>query len=104
MPEEVRSWAVEEFGHAVLGDARRNARLVVMAERLGVHAHGKLTTAFAVDAERQAAYRWLENPAILQESLADAAGVACARRSAAFPFVIVPVDKTSATLTDPLGL
>lgn len=104
MPEEVRSWAVEEFGHAVLGDARRNARLVAMAERLGVHAHGKLTTAFAVDAERQAAYRWIENPSILQESLADAAGVACARRGAAFPFIIVPVDKTSATLTDPLGL
>jgi hypothetical protein len=104
MPEDVRSWAVEEFGHAVLGDARRNARLVVMAERLGVHAHGKLTTTFAVDAERQAAYRWLENPAILRESLADASGVACARRGAAFPFIIVPVDKTSATLTDPLGL
>jgi hypothetical protein len=75
-----------------------------MAERLAVHAHGKVTTAFDCDAERQAAYRWLENPAILQENLVDAAGVACARRGAAFPRVIVPVDKTSATLTDPLGL
>lgn len=104
MPQEVRSWAVEEFGHAALGDARRSTRLVAMAERLSVHAHGKLTTAFDDEAERQAAYRWLENPAVLQESVADAAGVACARRGAAFPFLLVPVDKTSATLTDPLGL
>lgn len=104
MPQDVRDWAVEEFGHAALGDARRTTRLVSMMERLAGQAHGKVTTAFDIEAERQGAYRWLENPAILQESLADAAGVACARRGAAFPLVIVPVDKTSATLTDPLGL
>jgi hypothetical protein len=104
MPHEERSWAVEEFGHAALGDARRTARLVAMTERLAGCAHGRVTTTFAIEAERQAAYRFLENPDILQESLADAAGVACARRSAAFPFVLVPVDKTSATLTDPHGL
>lgn len=104
MPQDVREWAVEEFGHAALGDARRTARLVSMVERLAGQPHGKVTSAFDIEAERQGAYRWLENPSILQESLADAAGVACARRGAAFPWVIVPVDKTSATLTDPLGL
>jgi hypothetical protein len=74
-----------------------------MAERLAGEAHGKVTTAFDLDAERQGAYRLLENPAILQENLADAAGVACARRAANFTSLIVPVDKSSATLTDPLG-
>jgi hypothetical protein len=74
-----------------------------MAERLAGEAHGKVTTAFDVDAERQGAYRWLENPAILQESLADAVGVACARRGADFASILVPVDKSSATLTDPHG-
>jgi hypothetical protein len=104
MPQDVRSWAVEEFGHAVLGDARRTARLVAMAERLAGEAHGKVTTTFDFGAERQGAYRWLSNPAISQESLADAAGVACARRGTAFATVIVPVDKSSVTLTDPRGL
>src|SRR4051812_47823367 len=104
LPTNGRDWAVEEFGHAGLGDARRTARLVTMAERLAGSAHGNLTAAFAVDAERQGAYGWLENPAVLQESVADAAGEACARRSAAFAFVFVPIDETSATLTDPLGL
>jgi hypothetical protein len=104
MPQDVRSWAVEEFGQAELGDVRRTARLVTMAERLAGEAHGKITTAFDVDAERQGAYRWLENPAILQARLAEAAGAACARRGAAFASIIVAVDKTSATLTDPLGL
>jgi hypothetical protein len=104
MQTDAHAWAAEEFGHAGLGDARRTARLVTLAARLAGHAHGTLTRTFHVPAERQAAYRLLENPAVLQESLADAAGVACARRSAAFPFVFVPVDKTSATLTDPHGL
>ena len=103
MAMDAQSWAVEEFGHAGLGDTRRTARLVTMAARLAGHAHGTVTQAFEIPAERQAAYRLLDNPAVLQESLADAAGVACARRSAAFPFVFVPVDKTSATLTDPHG-
>jgi hypothetical protein len=75
-----------------------------MAERLAGEAHGKVTTAFDLGAEREGAYRWLSNPAILQESLADAAGTACARRGAAFSTIIVPVDKSSVTLTDPRGL
>jgi hypothetical protein len=75
-----------------------------MAERLAGEAHGKVTTTFDFGAERQGAYRWLGNPAISQESLADAAGVACARRGAAFASILVPVDKSSATLTDPRGL
>jgi hypothetical protein len=104
MVQDARSWAVEEYGHAALGDVRRTSRLLAMAERLAGQGHGKVTTAFDIDAEREGAYRWLENPAILQESLADAAGVACARRGAAFASILVPVDKTSATLTDPLGL
>jgi hypothetical protein len=104
MQTDAQGWAAEEFGHAALGDARRTTRLVTMAARLAGHAHGRLTAAFAVDAERQGAYRLLENPAVLQESLADAAGEACARRAAAFPFVFVPVDESSLTLTDPLGL
>ena len=102
--QDVRSWALEELGHAELGDARRTARLVAMAERMAGHGHGRVTTTFEVDAERQGAYRWLENRAILQESLVEAVGVACARRGAGFATIIVPADKSSITLTDPNGV
>ena len=41
---------------------------------------------------------------ILAESLIDAAGCACARRSSDYPFVFVPLDGSSATLADPIGV
>jgi hypothetical protein len=97
------AWAVEEFGGADLGDARRTARVVAMAQRLAERPAGKVTDAFPTSAERQGAYGLLENEQVLFESLVDAAGCACARRAAHEPFVYVPVDGTSATLTDTHG-
>jgi hypothetical protein len=64
---------------------------------------GKVTQVFESDAERKGAYRLLEDDHVLPESLIDAAGCACARRSAGYPFVLVPVDGSSATLADPIG-
>jgi Transposase DNA-binding/Transposase Tn5 dimerisation domain len=101
--DATRDWAEEEFGRADLGDTRRTARLVEIAGSLFEHRAGKVTQTFRAGAEREGAYRLLENRAVLPESLVDAAGCACARRSRAFPFVVVPVDGTSATLADPHG-
>lgn len=97
------AWALEEFGLARLGDARRTKRLVAMAAGLAEHPGGTVTKAFRTSAERQGAYGLLEDERILAESLIDAAGEACARRCAAEPLVLVPVDGTSATLTDTGG-
>jgi hypothetical protein len=71
-----------------------------MAAGLAEHPSGKVTTAFRTSAERQGAYGLLEDERILAESLIDAAGEGCARRCAAEPLVLVPVDGSSATLTD----
>ena len=97
------TWAIEEFGCADLGDARRTTRVVAMAARLSERPAGKVSVAFPTCAERQGAYGFLGNEQILVESLVDGAGDACARRSASESFVFVPVDGTSATFADTHG-
>ena len=98
------AWAAEEYGQANLKDARLTSRVVSIADRVLEHRAGKVTQVFPTAAERKGAYRFLENNQVLAESLIDAAGDACARRSAAYPFVFVPVDGSSATLADPAGV
>jgi transposase-like protein/transposase Tn5 family protein len=97
------AWAAEEYGQADLRDARRTSRVVRILDRIMEHRAGKITQVFPISAERKGAYRLLENDDVLPESLIDAAGCACARRSVGYPFVFVPVDGTSATLADPIG-
>lgn len=97
------SWAQEEYGQADLGDTRRTSRAVQMLDQAMRYRAGKVTQVFPVAAERKGAYRLLENDHVLPESLIDASGVACARRSAAYPYVLVPVDGSSASLADPSG-
>ncbi len=97
-------WAREEYGRAELGDARRTERAVQVLGRAMEHRAGRITQVFQTGAERKGAYRLLENEQVLAESLVDAAGSACARRSAAYPYVIVPVDGSSAKLADPIGV
>ncbi|MBV8613017.1 MAG: IS4 family transposase [Acetobacteraceae bacterium] len=96
-------WAQDEYGQADLGDARRTSRVVQMLERAMEYRAGKVTQVFPDGAERKGAYRLLENDQVQPESLIDAAGCSCARRSAAYPYVLVPVDGSSATLADPIG-
>src|SRR5262245_5670738 len=97
-------WAYEEYGQAELGDARRTHRAVQLLGRAMEHRAGKLTQVFLTEAERKAAYRLLENDQVLAENLIDAAGCAAARRGAAYSVVIAPVDGSSATVADPIGV
>lgn len=97
------AWAQEEFGRARLGDARRTARLIGMAREVALQPAGRVSEVFEKAAERQGAYDLLENPAVRVEQLQDAAAAACAARSAEYPFVFVPVDGSSLTLTDRAG-
>ena len=96
-------WANEEYGQAELGDARRTKRAVRLLGRVMENRAGKVTQVCPTDAERKGAYRLLEDDDVAHESLIDAAGGACARRSASYPFVFVPVDGSSAKLADPIG-
>src|SRR5262245_10089563 len=97
-------WAREQYGRAELGDRRLTERAVQLLGRVMEHRAGRVTHLFLTDAERKGAYRLLENDQVLAENLIDAAGSACARRSAAYPYVIVPVDGSSAKLADPIGV
>jgi hypothetical protein len=102
--DSTNNWAREQYGRAELGDARRTERAVQLLERAMERRAGKITQLALPDAERKGAYRLLENEQVLPESLVDAAGTACARRCAAYPLILVPVDGSSATLVDPVGM
>ena len=101
--DAARRWAQEEYGQAELGDARLTSRVVGMLDRAVQYRAGKVTQVFPTGAERKGAYRLLENDQVQPESLIDAAGSMCARRSAAYGYVFVPVDGSSARLADPIG-
>jgi len=101
--ESSSAWARDEYGRAELGDARLTERAVMMLGRVMEFRAGRVTQVFPTNAERKGAYRLLERDHILPESLVDASGCACARRSAAYSYVIVPIDGSSAKLADPIG-
>lgn len=96
--EQIRSWAHEEFGHARLGHAARNKRVVQMAQRMAESPSGVMTQIFEVPAEREGAYRAVENPAVESEALNVATSEAAARRARDYSMVYVPVDLTSLSL------
>lgn len=97
------SWAEEEFGHVNLGDARLTKRAVRMMASVAQFPSGKLTEVFQTSADRQAAYKFVENDAVDAQPIAEAIGLACARRCINESFVYVVVDGSSVRLTDRAG-
>lgn len=94
------TWAEETFGTAVLGDLRRTQRLVAMAARAAETPRGTVTGVFPTSAEREGAFRFLENPAVPHTAVTAAAMEATAARCKAEGLVYVAVDGTSLTLVD----
>lgn len=92
-----RLWAEQEFGRARIGDARRTQRLVDMAAHVAVRPAGKLTQVWEEGAEREGAYRLVENEAVEARDMAYAAHQAAFARARG-PHVYVPVDGTSLSL------
>ena len=95
---ETEAWATEEFGSAELGNRLRTARLVRMASRAAAKPAGALPQIFLDQAEREGAYRFVENVHIDHRAVANAAHCATARRSAEEEFVFVPVDGSNITV------
>jgi hypothetical protein len=100
---DLHDWANDEFGHATLGDTRRTRRLVEMATVIAARPAGKVTEVFSEGAEREAAFRLLENEDVLSAEIARAAHSATAIRARGEPFVWVPIDGSSLSLTDRTG-
>ena len=97
---EEERWAKVQFGHAGLGDNRRNARVVRMAARVAQKPAGKISEVFSNDAERQGAYDLLETKHISVAALGRAIGAVAAERSAQGVFAFAAVDGSSIALTD----
>lgn len=95
-----QTWAQEEFGHAALGHALRVESLVRVASGCAERPAGKVTEVFRTPADREAAYRFVENESVACEAVMQAAHEAAARRCQQASFAHVPLDKTSLTLSD----
>ncbi|MBK9032721.1 MAG: IS4 family transposase [Myxococcales bacterium] len=98
--EDIASWARAEVGHAELGDARRTARLRRLLECAAASPGGRVTQVFDDDAEREAAYRFLESKRVAATAILDAHRVALGRRAAMFPYVYVAIDQSAMQVTD----
>lgn len=98
--ENLRMWAEEEFAHAQLGDARRVKRLVQVATSAAGQPAGQITEVFTTSAEREGAFRLIENDEVKPSAIADASYAACARRCAEHEYVYVAVDGSSLNITD----
>jgi hypothetical protein len=97
---DFESWAEFEFGTARLGDSRRVTRLLRCAAQAAARPAGKITAVFDDGAEREAAFRLIENEAVDAQEIARAAHRACAARCADFSYVFVPTDGSSLNITD----
>lgn len=93
-------WADHEFGRAEVGDVRRARRLVRLGAAMATRPAGTVTQIFSTSAEREGAYRLLENDAVPSAAIAFAQHRAGASRCFGQDFVFVPVDGSSLNLPD----
>ena len=98
-----RSWARKTFGDAQLGDERRTSRLVEVVTGVARRPGGRVTQVFEDPAQREAAFRLIENDAVDAQEVALASHRATARRCRDAGLVYVPVDQTALSLVDREG-
>jgi hypothetical protein len=88
------SWAAYEFGNADLGDKRRTARLMQLAEILGEHPSASLPEAAGNAARLKAAYRFFDNDAITCADMLGSHIIATCARMRTAPLVLAVQDTT----------
>ena len=94
---------MQEFGAAELGDTRRTDRLVAMGARAAENPAGSITAVFCNAAEREAAYRFVENQDIEAAKITAAVARAAAARSVGDVVVFVACDGSSLNVSDDDG-
>jgi len=101
MDEQIAvDWSRETFGGAALGDPRRTERLVAMGAAAARNPAGKVTQVFQSSADREGAFRLLENDAVHSSAVSEPVFDTSARMCADQTVVFVAVDQTSLSLTD----
>jgi Transposase DNA-binding len=98
--EHVDTWAVEEFGDADLGDARRTARLVQLATVFGTQPTASLPAASDDPAMLKATYRFFDNEAIAPTEMLASHTQATYARLRKVPLVLAVQDTTLLDWTD----
>jgi Transposase DNA-binding/Transposase Tn5 dimerisation domain len=92
--EQELDWAVQEFGAAQLGAARRTARLVALARQVSARPQASLPEACGDPASLKAAYRFFDNDAVSDAALLASHRQATGERVAAEPLVLAVQDTT----------
>lgn len=93
-------WAANEFGRVKFKDVRWRTRLIAMGAQAARRPGGTVSEVFNDAAARQGAYGLLECSEVTRPQIAEAMFSADAQRCASLPFVFVPVDGSSVSLTD----
>jgi Transposase DNA-binding/Transposase Tn5 dimerisation domain len=96
----IEAWAEHTFGKAELRDKRRTRRLVKMAQQIATKPAGNVTNVFTTSADREAAYRFVENTDVDPEAIVKGMRFAVVERCSNEPFVFVAIDGSSVTLAD----
>ena len=91
--EQELDWAVQEFGDAQLGDARRTARLVELARALGAQPEASLPQALDA-AALKAAYRFFDNDGVEHEAMLAAHVRSTYARARELPVILAAQDTT----------
>lgn len=94
------TWVQNEFAGLELGDARLLKRLENVVMRAAERPAGQISAVFDSAADRQGAYGLLGSPAVSGDLLARATHRATAMRCNDDPYVFVPLDGSSLSLTD----
>ena len=77
---EARHWAQEEFGRAELGYCTRTLRLVALGAKASLNPSGRVTEVCRSEADRQAAYDFLESEAFDVSAMTESIAGACRHR------------------------
>ena len=102
--DTIDTWAMETFGRASLGDGRRTARAVAIAASVARRPAGTITGVMKTSAEKEAAYRFVENERVDPQALVTAISETTALDCIDEEFVFVAVDQTDLTFMDRKGV
>jgi Transposase DNA-binding/Transposase Tn5 dimerisation domain len=100
MSHLVGSWARETFGSARLPDARLARRALEIVAAVARRPGGTITRVFSRASQREAAFRFVENPRVDCDALTDSMGRAAALRCHEQARVWVAVDQADLTFVD----
>jgi len=98
------TWAERTFGRAELGDKRLTNRLTAMTAAVARSPAGNVTQVFKKSADREGAYRFVENENVEPQAMMTAARLSVVERCTAEPFVFVAIDGSSVKLADHFGM